>query len=377
MSTKGYKQLAQGPDHDLSLKTEQEGQSNEYGHGAERTASSTDSTNPANGQSDPSVASNANPTTTTTTNDNSGIILSFEMDLSEPLVVDTPMDRFRCTLFGKKRTLLVGCAAVLIGIVVLSLTVMKFSRHKMTDDSLRETLVHLIQSRVSSISFDSPTSPESKALDWMVNADEFNHTAVSDDRLVQRFAAAAMVYSMGLEGRSDTLTSESVCKWGNVSLKVWYCNDDGVVDSIFGDGEIFRSENCPVPASIGLLTGLTTLDFDESECTSTIPTEIGLLTGLTILELSEGSLAGTIPTEIGLLTGLTTLYLNNNKLTGTIPTEIGLLTSLGLLFLYNNDLIGSIPTHLCSDPYTFFRIDCDKITCSCCEDEDRFSCPAN
>ena len=447
MRTQGYKQLAQGTDHDLSLATEQEGQSNEYGHGLERTSSSsTDPTNPANGQSDPSTTTNADPITTT--NGDSGTMLSFEMDLGEPLVVDTMMNRFRRTLFGKKRTLLVGCAAVLLGIVMVSLTLMAFNRHQPITLSPRETVAHLVQSRLPSISFDSPTSPESKALDWMVNVDEFDYKAVSDDRLVQRFAVAAMVDDLGLEGEQHMLTSESVCNWTLWHLVYgWTCNNDGVVTAIlYSDSNEYE---CFLPASIGLLTGLTTLDFDENDCAGTFSTEIGLLTGLTTLNagcnelsgsfpteiglltrltylhLGSNDLTGTIPTEIGLLTGLGDLYLNRNNLSRSIPTEIGLLTSLTLLYLDGNDftgtipteigmltslyelhlgtnhltgsipteialltsltyldiadnrLSGAIPTRLCSHHRHSFRIDCDKITCSCCEGMEWNPCPTN
>ena len=399
MRTQGYKQLAQGTDHDLSLATEQEGQSNEYGHGLERTSSSsTDPTNPANGQSDPSTTTNADPITTT--NGDSGTMLSFEMDLGEQLVVDTMMNRFRRTLFGKKRTLLVGCAAVLLGIVMVSLTLMAFNRHQPITLSPRETVAHLVQSRLPSISFDSPTSPESKALDWMVNVDEFDYKAVSDNRLVQRFAVVVMVYDLGLDGKSDMLTSKSVCMWGDSYTRVWSCNDDGVVDSIVGEDD-YESKNCLPPISIGLLTGLTNLNFSDNDCADTIPSEIGLLTGLatldlsyneingsiptevgaltglTTLDLSQNGLRGSIPTQIGLLTGLTTLDLSQNGLSGSIPTEIGLLTKLIRLKLFNNTLTGSIPPTVCGDRGNFFRIDCDKITCSCCEDKDWHDCLAN
>ena len=343
MSTKGYKKLAQGPDHHLSLETEQEGQPNEYGHGSERTSSSSaDSNNPANGQSDPSTTTNVDPTTTT--NDNSGTMLSFEMDLGEPLVVETRMDRFRRTLLNKKRTLLVGCAAVLLGIVMLSLTVMKFKRHQQITLSLRENLAHLVQSQLASISFDSPTSPESKALDWMVNVDGFDYKAVSDDRLIQRFAVAAMAYSMGLDRKRGMLTSESVCTWGYAVFDEWSCNNDGVLDTIWVAKDALEISS--LPAAIWLLTGLTTLNFADNGCTGTIPSEIGLLTGLTTLDLWGGSLTGTIPTKIGLLTGLTTLDISDNYLTGTIPTEIGLLSGLRSLYLGTNDLTGSIPTEI-------------------------------
>ena len=389
MNTNDYKQLAQGPDHDLSLETEQEEQPNEHGHVAERTSSSsTDSTNPANGQSDPSTTTNVDLITTTATN--YGTVLSLEMDVGEPLVVDTMMNRFCRTLFGKRRTLLVGCAAVLLGIVMLSLTVMKFNRHNVADDSPSEQLIspepvrsdpvvpdpvdsdpvgpdpvdsdpvdsdpvdsdpvdsklaQLVQSRLASISFDSPTSPESKALDWMVNVDGFDYKAVSDDRLVQRFAVVAMVFSLGLDRKSGMLTSESVCNWRREGSHTSPCNNDGVVNGIIYS-DTYERNDCFLPASIGLLTGLTTLDFSHNECNGTIPSEIGLLTGLTYLDLWDGRLTGTIPTEIGLLTGLTTLHLREGSLTGTIPTGIGLLIGLTYLDLSAGSLTGTIPTEI-------------------------------
>ena len=398
MSAKGYKKLAQGPDHDLSLATEQDEQPNEHGNGLDRTSSSsTDSTNPANGQSDPSTTTDADPTTTT--NDNSGTMLSFEMDLGEPLVVDTPIDRFRRTVFGKKRTLLVGCAAVLLAIVMLLLTVMKFSRHKTTDDSRRKNLTHLVQSRLSSISFDSPTSPESKALDWMVNVDEFDHTTVSDDRLVQRFAVVAMVYGMRFEGQGHMPNAKPVCMWEYKDYVTFLC--DGMTDvlheiEIFGDW----SENTFLPVSIGLLTSLKVMYLYDNNLVGTIPSEIGLLTSLTRLEATRSGLIGTIPTEIGLLTRLTGLILygnkftgtiptevgtmtrlknvgvSNNKLTGTIPTEIWKLTDLFSLELYGNQLSGSIPASTCP-ARGHVSIDCDKITCSCCTNDSGGSCRKN
>ena len=272
-------------------------------------------------------------------------MLSFEMDVGEPLAVDTPMNRFCRTLFGKKKTLFVGCAAILLGIVMLSLTVMKFSRHKPITHIPRETLVHLVQSRLSSISFDSPTSPESKALDWMVNVDEFDHTAVLDDRLVQRFAMVAMVYSLNLEGERHMLTSESVCRWVYEDIVVFSCNDDDVLESI-AIVDNFESGNSPLPASIGLLTGVITLVLSDNLSVSTIPTEIGLLTGLTDLDLYENWFTGAIPTEIGLLTSLTNLEVSESYLTGTTPTEIGLLTGLTYMCLRYTGLNGSFPTEI-------------------------------
>ena len=397
MSTVSYYTiLEQQTDHDLSLETEQEEQSNKAEHGLDRTSSSsTDESNRPDGQSDSSTGNNTNPTTTT----NSGTMLSLEMDVGEPLVVETPTNRCRPTLFGKKKTSLVGCAAILIGIVVLSIIMMKFSRHKPTTNYLHKKLIRLVQSRLSSISFDSPTSPESKALDWMVNVDEFDHTTVSDDRLVQRFAVVAMVYGMRFEGQGHMPNAKPVCMWEYKDYVTFLC--DGMTDvlheiEIFGDW----SENTFLPVSIGLLTSLKVMYLYDNNLVGTIPSEIGLLTSLTRLEATRSGLIGTIPTEIGLLTRLTGLILygnkftgtiptevgtmtrlknvgvSNNKLTGTIPTEIWKLANLYSLVLFDNELSGSIPASTCP-ARGHVSIDCDKITCSCCTNEDGGSCRKN
>ncbi|PXY41171.1 hypothetical protein DMB65_09460 [Flavobacterium cheongpyeongense] len=98
-----------------------------------------------------------------------------------------------------------------------------------------------------------------------------------------------------------------------------------------------------IPAEIGLLTKLTSLQLHTNQLSGTIPAEIGQLTLLQTLHLHTNQLTGTIPAEIGQLTKLTSLQLHINKLSGTIPAEIGQLTSLTSLLLYNNQLTGTIP----------------------------------
>ena len=68
-----------------------------------------------------------------------------------------------------------------------------------------------------------------------------------------------------------------------------------------------------VPAEIGRLSALRTLDLTDNQLTS-VPAEIWQLTSLTWLHLSGNRLTG-VPAEIGQLTSLTELYLCNNQLT--------------------------------------------------------------
>ena len=97
-----------------------------------------------------------------------------------------------------------------------------------------------------------------------------------------------------------------------------------------------------VPAEIGRLSALRTLDLDYSSLTS-LPAEIGQLTSLKVLNL-RGNLLTSLPAEIGQITSLRTLDLTDNQLT-SVPAEIGQLTSLTELYLCNNQLT-SMPAEI-------------------------------
>ena len=101
----------------------------------------------------------------------------------------------------------------------------------------------------------------------------------------------------------------------------------------------------PLPAELGSLTSLTTLDLSDNQLSGTIP-DLSSLTQLQNLYLGDNQLSGTIPDWLGSLTGLQKLSLRDNRLTGTIPAELGNLFSLDLLYLDGNQLNGPIPAAL-------------------------------
>ncbi|MBK6429774.1 leucine-rich repeat domain-containing protein [Candidatus Amarolinea dominans] len=77
-----------------------------------------------------------------------------------------------------------------------------------------------------------------------------------------------------------------------------------------------------------------------------MPAEIGQLTSLTSLEISSNQLTA-LPAELFQLTSLTSLNLSSNQLTA-LPAEIGQLTSLTSLNLWqpNHDAAGgTLSTH--------------------------------
>ena len=97
-----------------------------------------------------------------------------------------------------------------------------------------------------------------------------------------------------------------------------------------------------VPAEIGRLSALRTLDLDNSSLTS-LPAEIGQLTSLRELNLRDNRLTS-VPAEVGQLTSLRRLDLADNQLT-SVPAEIGQLTSLKELYLSGNQLT-SLPAEI-------------------------------
>ena len=108
----------------------------------------------------------------------------------------------------------------------------------------------------------------------------------------------------------------------------------------------FRNLNGKIPAELGNLEYLHTLDLTSNRLNGEIPAELRNLGKLRILYLQVNQLYGEIPRELSYLSNLTTLALYDNKLSGEIPLELGKLAELLELLLQVNQLEGSIPVEL-------------------------------
>ena len=75
-----------------------------------------------------------------------------------------------------------------------------------------------------------------------------------------------------------------------------------------------------------------------------LPSSVGLMSGLTVLDFSSNAIQGTIPTALAALNNLAELILANNHLTGSIPGQLSALQNLVYLGLQYNLLTGSVPT---------------------------------
>lgn len=152
-----------------------------------------------------------------------------------------------------------------------------------------------------------------------------------------------------------------------------------------------------IPTSVGLLTQLTYLSFEQTRplpsevgLLDVLPSECGLLTNLKHLSLRENRLDGVIPSELGMLTQLETLNLGRNQFDGTIPYQLTHLTFLQVLKLDENRLqgpppaglaslemlrsldlrlnrlSGTMPSDICHIEGLQPVIDCKDVCCDCC-----------
>ncbi|KAK9706814.1 hypothetical protein RND81_07G153300 [Saponaria officinalis] len=131
------------------------------------------------------------------------------------------------------------------------------------------------------------------------------------------------------------INSVDPCTWNMVA-----CSAEGFVTSL--DMASLGLSGTLSP-SIGNLTHLHSMSFQNNQLSGSIPVEIGGLQVLQTLDLSSNQFTGEIPDSIGYLGHLSYLKLSRNKLSGQIPELVANLTGLSFLDLSFNNLTGPTP----------------------------------
>ena len=101
-----------------------------------------------------------------------------------------------------------------------------------------------------------------------------------------------------------------------------------------------------LPASIGNLKSLQTLDLFGCQFSGSIPASLENLTQITTLSLYQNHFSGKIINVFYNHRNLISLYLSRNNFSGQIPPSIGNLTNLRVLDFSDNQLEGAIPSSI-------------------------------
>ena len=196
----------------------------------------------------------------------------------------------------------------------------------------------------NSETLNDPSSPQSKAVEWLVE-DELEHQKGWDViELTQRYVLAVLYHSTrGYEWSNyapeSWFQASSVCEWSSHVI----CNENGAISSLSLGRDNLRGN---IPIELDALTAMTSMYLYDNALTGPIPSELGQLTAMTSLALGDTALTGPIPSELGQLTALDRLFLDRNSLTGPIPSELGQLRAMSRLDLNGNTLTGIIPSEL-------------------------------
>ena len=242
------------------------------------------------------------------------------------------------------------------------------------------TFPHQVIGITSKETLDDPTSPQARALHWIMNDDGMSLDTDSPE-WVQRYIMASFYFATGggswvecnaptdynsqlaideantkctlsatpynigkkrVYGTKPWLSPVSVCEWASTA-----CHDDD--DSKKGTiSQIEFEENGLQGTLIDELSHLYNLQFlllEKGKLTGSIPSKLGQLP-LIILDLDYNQLSGEIPEDIYDATTLQQIDLNNNQLTGTISSKIGQLQTLTFFQIDNNMMEGTVPEEM-------------------------------
>jgi hypothetical protein len=131
------------------------------------------------------------------------------------------------------------------------------------------------------------------------------------DRLRQRFAYLALMYSTGKGLSTNWFTNPNECQWFGVS-----CVGGSTVSQLVLSR---RSLLGTIPADVGLWTGLTHISVTSNQLVGSLPSSIGLWTGLTFFDVADNQLTGTVPQEVSQWTFIQVAYFQRNMFSGTMP----------------------------------------------------------
>jgi hypothetical protein len=276
--------------------------------------------------------------------------------------------------------------------------------------------------------FVDEASPQKRALDWLVDADDLGLCA-GDPELLTRYSLAVFFFAtdgpnwtqcgaptdptdpasiaeanancnleveIGQGGTQAWLTPVPICEWGAlqcsidgelVRIEFERNNLGGTIPDEIGELSELRflhmeegRTSGPIPESLGNLNNLLELDMNFNELTGSIPENLFNLSNLLEFDLNDNNLSGAIGPGIANMSSLTFIQLHRNELSGTIPPEIGALDRLIVATFDSNNFEDPMPEEVCRlregdlrtltsdclDPESETFVDCPVGCCTQC-----------
>ncbi|XP_031270141.1 probable LRR receptor-like serine/threonine-protein kinase At1g56140 isoform X2 [Pistacia vera] len=99
----------------------------------------------------------------------------------------------------------------------------------------------------------------------------------------------------------------------------------------------------PLPAFIGNLSRLKSLEVGHNALSGPLPKELGNLKDLTFLAIGSNNFSGALPSELGSLVNLEEIYIDSSGVSGEIPSTFANLRNMQIMWAYDCSLSGKIP----------------------------------
>lgn len=334
--------------------------------------------------------------------DHSGLMIADPVQdeqLDLPLAVEEdPEQRIKSAENSKKQALTIAVVGVVLIVTVMTIALVfplapdapstssssnKNSEASHTNgiQSQTDLLLSLLpDSTKRKMIAQDPSSPQSKAFDWVLGDPSLDTYLYNDNienwRLLQRFALATLYYAT--DGPNSWFNATNwlsyehhECQWmakevpgfctcqtednRNPTVYPSPCGDinDDINTTVAKQQQQYKflllnanGLQGTIPDEVSWLTSLERLELVLNDISGTIPEQLGQLTLLRSINIEANKLTGEIPSAI--LSGATSTLQNmsfaHNLLGGTLASALGQLTDLRYMAVEQNKLTGSIPT---------------------------------
>jgi Leucine-rich repeat (LRR) protein len=158
------------------------------------------------------------------------------------------------------------------------------------------------------------------------------------DRLRQRFAYLAFIFSVGKGNEVAWFDDADECSWTGIT-----CDSNGRVSMLVLFGRALKGSISP---DIGLWSSLKLLNVESNQLNGQLPAALGRWSNLTHFEISLNQLVGSLPSSIGRWTQMEYFDVSDNKLTGSLPASIASWSLIQTFSAGSNQLSGRLPVSI-------------------------------